>query len=50
LNDEAVRVTGDLKVGDRIVALGAHLLCEGDVVRVADELETSLASGRRGQL
>jgi RND family efflux transporter MFP subunit len=40
LNNEAgVRVTGDLQVGDRVVALGAHLLNEGDKVR------TELAGG-----
>lgn len=34
LNNEAsVRVTGDLQVGDRVVALGAHLLSEGEKVR-----------------
>lgn len=34
LNDEAsVRVTGDLRVGERVVALGAHLLNEGERVR-----------------
>jgi multidrug efflux pump subunit AcrA (membrane-fusion protein) len=34
LNNEAIaRVTGDLQVGDRVVALGAHLLSEGEKVR-----------------
>lgn len=34
LNDQAsVRVTGDLQVGERVVALGAHLLREGEKVR-----------------
>ena len=32
-NEGSVRVTGDLRVGDRVVALGAHLLNEGDKVR-----------------
>ena len=32
-NEGSVRVTGDLRVGDRVVALGAHLLNEGDEVR-----------------
>lgn len=35
LSDDAARVEGDLKVNDRIVALGAHLLKEGREVRVA---------------
>lgn len=36
LDNEAACVTGDLKAGDRVVALGAHLLREGDLVRVAE--------------
>lgn len=35
LDDEHALVIGDLKQGDRIVALGAHLLHEGMQVRVA---------------
>src|SRR5437667_2881099 len=34
LSDEAASVVGNLKVGDRVVALGAHLLREGEPVRV----------------
>ena len=34
LSDEAASVVGNLKVGDRVVALGAHLLHEGDHVRL----------------
>lgn len=36
LGDEAAAVTGDLEAGDRIVALGAHLLHEGESVRIAE--------------
>lgn len=36
LGDEAAAVTGDLEPGDRIVALGAHLLHEGESVRLAE--------------
>jgi len=32
--DDTARVRGDVKPGDRVVALGAHLLHEGDKVRV----------------
>jgi RND family efflux transporter MFP subunit len=32
--DDTARVQGDLKPGDRVVALGAHLLHDGDKVRV----------------
>jgi RND family efflux transporter MFP subunit len=34
LSDEAASVVGDLKPGDQVVALGAHLLHEGDHVRL----------------
>jgi RND family efflux transporter MFP subunit len=34
LGDDTARVTGQLKPGERVVALGAHLLHEGDAVRV----------------
>jgi RND family efflux transporter MFP subunit len=36
LGDEAAAVTGELERGDRIVALGAHLLHEGESVRLAE--------------
>ena len=35
LDDDSARITGQLKQGDTIVALGAHLLREGEPVRVA---------------
>lgn len=35
LGDEAALVVGALETGDRVVALGAHLLHEGDPVRLA---------------
>jgi RND family efflux transporter MFP subunit len=34
LSDEAASIVGELKAGDRVVALGAHLLHEGDRVRL----------------
>jgi RND family efflux transporter MFP subunit len=34
LSDDAARVAGDLKVGEQIVALGAHLLRDGEEVKV----------------
>jgi len=37
LGDEAASVVGKLKAGDRVVALGAHLLHEGERVRLGDE-------------
>lgn len=50
LDSEVVRVTGDLNTGDRVVALGAHLLHEGDLVRVAEEKGTNSAPRSGGQL
>ena len=50
LNNEArVRVTGDLQVGDRVVALGAHLLSEGEKVRteLADAPQNSVVEVSR---
>ncbi|HEX7650135.1 MAG TPA: efflux RND transporter periplasmic adaptor subunit [Noviherbaspirillum sp.] len=37
LDDDSARIAGQLKQGDKIVALGAHLLREGEQVRVAGE-------------
>jgi RND family efflux transporter MFP subunit len=34
LGDDTARVTGQLQAGERVIALGAHLLHEGDAVRV----------------
>jgi RND family efflux transporter MFP subunit len=38
LSDEAASVVGNLKAGDRVVALGAHLLHEGEAVRLGSEI------------
>ena len=48
-NESSVRVTGDLQVGDRVVALGAHLLSEGEQVRPepAAATQTPVAEVRR---
>ena len=37
LDDDSARIAGQLKQGDRIVALGAHLLHEGEQVRVSSQ-------------
>ena len=37
LSDETASVVGKLKAGDRVVALGAHLLREGEQVRLGGE-------------
>ncbi|MGR4870408.1 efflux RND transporter periplasmic adaptor subunit [Variovorax sp. LARHSF232] len=41
LNDDGARVAGQIRQGDRIVALGAHLLREGEQVRVAVQAATA---------
>jgi len=41
LNDEVASVIGNLKAGDRVVALGAHMLHEGELVRVAAQATSS---------
>ncbi|WP_223547814.1 efflux RND transporter periplasmic adaptor subunit [Pseudomonas sp. A-B-19] len=46
LSDDTVRVAGDLKVGEQIVALGAHLLREGEEVRVPQQDDVKVAGGR----
>ena len=46
LDDDSARVAGSLKQGDRIVALGAHLLHEGDQVRVAGQAAAATETGR----
>src|SRR5437763_7961190 len=43
LSDEAASVVGNLKVGDRVVALGAHLLREGEQVRFGNEASPDVA-------
>jgi RND family efflux transporter MFP subunit len=49
LSDEAALVVGDLKVGDSVVALGAHLLHEGEPVRLIgkDAASGLVVSGER---
>jgi RND family efflux transporter MFP subunit len=43
LGDEAASVVGKLKAGDRVVALGAHLLHEGEQVRLGGEAAAGAA-------
>ena len=44
MDDDSARITGQLKQGDKIVALGAHLLREGEQVRVAGQDVTVAAA------
>lgn len=46
LADDSARVSGDLKVGEQIVALGAHLLQDGEQVRLASQSDVSVAGSR----
>ncbi|WP_241069765.1 efflux RND transporter periplasmic adaptor subunit [Achromobacter insuavis] len=46
LDDDSARIAGPLVQGDRIVALGSHLLSEGEQVRVAGQT-TSITEGVR---
>lgn len=48
VGDDMARVTGQLKPGERVVALGAHLLHEGDAVRV-DRVPGRLAAATMAQ-
>jgi hypothetical protein len=47
LDDDGARVAGSLKQGDRIVALGAHLLREGESVRTAGQAVAVANPGAR---
>jgi len=44
LGDEAASVVGKLKTGDRVIALGAHLLHEGEQVRLGGEAASGTAA------
>lgn len=46
LGDDAARVTGSLKAGERVVALGAHLLHDGEAVRLIDQRDARVAGSR----
>ncbi|MFJ2464404.1 efflux RND transporter periplasmic adaptor subunit [Pseudomonas sp. NPDC087615] len=46
LSDDSARVTGNLNVGEQIVALGAHLLRDGEAVRVPQQDHANVAGSR----
>lgn len=48
LSDEAASVVGNLKAGDRVVALGAHLLREGEHVRLPENEAAQSAAAKNG--
>ena len=47
LDDDSALVSGQIKQGDQIVALGAHLLHEGERVRVSAPLTAATVEGAR---
>ena len=47
LEDDRAQITGELKQGDRVIALGAHLLREGEEVRVAGAAAAPAGGGAR---
>jgi len=46
LSDDLARVAGELRVGEQIVALGAHLLREGEAVRMSVPDAATVAGSR----
>ncbi|MBB3211829.1 RND family efflux transporter MFP subunit [Herbaspirillum sp. Sphag1AN] len=49
ITDEAARVDGNLQTGEQIVALGAHLLHEGELVRIQAAPALALPAGTEGE-
>jgi RND family efflux transporter MFP subunit len=49
LGDEAASVVGELKPGDRVVALGAHLLHEGEQVRLTGREAVARVAVKAGE-
>lgn len=47
IDDDSARVSGQIKPGDQIVALGAHLLHEGELVRVSAPVTAAAIEGAR---
>lgn len=46
LSDDSARIAGDLAAGEQVVALGAHLLRDGEKVRLPQQSEASVAGSR----
>jgi RND family efflux transporter MFP subunit len=49
LGDEAASIVGEVKPGDRIVALGAHLLHEGEHVRLMEQQAATRVAVKGGE-
>lgn len=46
LGDDSAKITGELNAGDQIVALGAHLLHEGETVRTVQQNDGSVTGSK----
>ncbi|MBA0195291.1 efflux RND transporter periplasmic adaptor subunit [Pectobacterium brasiliense] len=46
LSDDRAKVTGSLKPGEQVVALGTHLLHDGEAVRVIEQRDASVAGSQ----
>lgn len=46
LSDDTAKVTGNIKPGEQVVALGGHLLHEGETVRLALQNDANVAGSR----
>lgn len=46
LGDDGARIAGQFKAGERVVALGTHLLHEGERVRLADQAAAATVGAR----
>lgn len=46
LSDDTASVAGNLKPGERVVALGAHLLHEGEAVRLLEQSDANVTGGQ----
>lgn len=46
LSDDMAKVTGGISAGEEVVALGAHLLHDGETIRVARQGDGSIAGGQ----
>jgi multidrug efflux pump subunit AcrA (membrane-fusion protein) len=49
LGDDAASIVGELQAGDRVVALGAHLLHEGEHVRLTGPAAVARVAAKGGE-
>ncbi len=46
ISDDMAQVAGNLRVGEQVVALGAHLLRDGEQVRSAQQADDGVAGSQ----